>query len=55
MPRYPRIHAPGLLYHVMARGNNGQKIFLKGNDYEAFLEALDSFVGAIGFISMRTC
>jgi len=26
----------------MARGNNGQKIFLKGNDYEAFLETLDS-------------
>ena len=42
MPRYPRIHAPGLLYHVMARGNNGQKIFLKRNDYEAFLEALST-------------
>ena len=42
MPRYPRIHAPGLLYHVMARGNNGQKIFLKRGDYEAFLEALST-------------
>src|SRR5947209_1087353 len=42
MPRHPRIHASGLLYHVMARGNNGQEIFLKGNDYEAFLEALDT-------------
>jgi hypothetical protein len=25
MPRYPRVHAEGLLYHVMARGNEGQK------------------------------
>ena len=40
MPRHPRVHATGLLYHVMARGNNGQKIFLKPSDYEAFLEAL---------------
>ena len=40
MPRHPRIHATGLLYHVMARGNNGQKIFLRDNDYRVFLEAL---------------
>jgi hypothetical protein len=40
MPRYHRIHAPGVLYHVMARSNNGQEIFLKRNNYEAFLEAL---------------
>jgi REP element-mobilizing transposase RayT len=40
MPRHPRFHAEGLLYHVMARGNNGQKIFVKQSDYEAFLEAL---------------
>jgi hypothetical protein len=25
MPRHPRVHAEGLLYHLMARGNNGQK------------------------------
>src|SRR2546430_8439543 len=42
MPRHARIHAAGLLYHVMARGNNGQKIFLKRGDYEAFLEALST-------------
>jgi hypothetical protein len=40
MPRHPRVHAEGVLYHVMARGNNGQKIFLSQSDYEAFLEAL---------------
>jgi len=40
MPRHLRVHAEGLLYHVMARGNDGQKIFLGENDYRAFTEAL---------------
>jgi hypothetical protein len=40
MPRYPRVHASGLLYHVMARGNNGQDIFSEAKDYEVFLEQL---------------
>lgn len=40
MPRHPRVHAEGLLYHVMARGNDGQKIFLRESDYQVFIEAL---------------
>ena len=36
MPRHPRVHAQGLLYHVMARGNDGRKVFLKDSDCEAF-------------------
>jgi len=40
MLRHPRVHAEGLLYHVMARGNDGQKIFLRQSDYQAFIEAL---------------
>jgi hypothetical protein len=40
MPRHPRLPAEGLLYHVMARGNDGQKIFLGKSDYQAFIEAL---------------
>jgi hypothetical protein len=40
MPRHPRVHASGLLDHVMARGNNGQKIFPQAKDYEVFLEHL---------------
>jgi hypothetical protein len=40
IPRHPRIHAAGVLCHIMARGNNGQRIFLKRGDREAFLEAL---------------
>jgi len=27
MPHHPRLHAEELLYYVMTRGNDGQKIF----------------------------
>jgi REP element-mobilizing transposase RayT len=40
MPRHPRLHAPGLLSHLMVRGNNGQAVFLNPADYEACLTAL---------------
>ena len=40
MSRHPRVHAEGLLYHVMARGNDGRRIFTKDADYQAFLEGL---------------
>ena len=38
MPRYPRVHVSGLLYHLMVRGNNGQEIFSDAKNYEVFLE-----------------
>lgn len=40
MPRKPRVHFPGALYHVLSRGNNRQKTFLSPNDYKSFLSAL---------------
>jgi putative transposase len=49
MPRHPRVHAPGVLYHVMARGNNGQKVFYGAGDYEAFLEQLRVVKGRYPF------
>lgn len=45
MPRHPHIHAPGLLYHLMARGNNGQAVFLGPADSAAFLTALQLVAG----------
>jgi hypothetical protein len=42
MPRHPCIHIPGLLYHLMARGNNGQAVFLDLADYATFLTALQT-------------
>jgi len=40
MPRPLRLIAPGLVYHVVNRGNNRQNVFFKTGDYEAFLKAL---------------
>ncbi len=40
MPRQVRIEYPGALYHVMARGNRKEDIFLDDGDRHAFLKAL---------------
>ena len=40
MARRPRIFAPGLLYHVIARGNQRQLTFLDDADYRAYLRRL---------------
>lgn len=37
MPRKPRIHFPGALYHVMLRGNRGDDIFYSRADRTRFL------------------
>jgi len=37
MPRKPRIHYPGAVYHVMLRGNGGQDIFFDTADRSKFL------------------
>jgi putative transposase len=37
MARPPRTHIPGCLYHVIARGNARQPIFLEVEDYRRFL------------------
>lgn len=41
MPRHTRIHAPNLLYHIIARGNNRQEIFLNQQAYQKFLSILE--------------
>jgi putative transposase len=40
MPRQKRIDEAGAIYHVINRGNARQKIFLKHEDYEAFIGIL---------------
>ena len=40
MARRPRLFAPGLLYHVIVRGNQRQKTFASESDYQAYLERL---------------
>lgn len=43
MARRPRLLAPGLLYHVIARGNHKQPTFLTDLDYEAYLVRLAAY------------
>ncbi len=45
MPRQPRIHAPGLFHHVMARGIEGCDIFRDKTDRENFLDRLSGLLG----------
>jgi putative transposase len=40
MARRPRTFVPGLFYHVVARGNHRQAIFLEDGDYRAYLVRL---------------
>lgn len=43
MARRPRPLAPGLLYHVIARGNHRQKTFFDQSDYHAYLDRLAKY------------
>jgi REP element-mobilizing transposase RayT len=38
MARRPRVFAPGLLYHIIVRGNQQQKTFRSDDDYKAYLD-----------------
>lgn len=40
MPRVARASAGGICYHVINRGNGRHTVFLKDDDYQAFLKAL---------------
>ena len=43
MARRPRVFAPGLLYHVIVRGNQGRKTFRNDDDYRAYLDRLEKY------------
>lgn len=40
MPRPPRIQYENAIYHIIAKGNGGQKIFLNDSDREKYLRCL---------------
>jgi REP element-mobilizing transposase RayT len=40
MARLPRLHVPGGLYHVLARGNNRQRLFRQSADYRFYIMRL---------------
>jgi REP element-mobilizing transposase RayT len=43
MARRPRVFAPGLLYHVIVRGNQRRQTFRHEQDYRAYLERLEKY------------
>ena len=43
MSRKPRIHYPGALYHVVARGNQRQDIFISEADFRTYLAYLSEY------------
>jgi putative transposase len=55
MPRRRRVFAPGLLYHVIARGNHRQATFLTGLDYRAYLHRLARYQQRYGVMLYAYC
>ncbi len=49
MPRSKRIEYPGACYHVMARGNNGQDIFLSDDGRRLFLSSMEQVYQQTGW------
>jgi len=49
MPRKLRVQYPGAIYHVMDRGNRGEKIFLDDVDRQDFLKTLAETCQKTGF------
>lgn len=43
MARRPRVFAPGLLCHVIVRGNQQRKTFRTKDDYKAYLDRLEHY------------
>lgn len=43
MPRKPRIQQPGMIHHVIARGNNKEAIFKEDNDKIRYLQLIDRY------------
>ncbi|MDI7259041.1 MAG: transposase, partial [Thermodesulfobacteriota bacterium] len=43
MARKPRVHSPAALYHVIARGNQRQDIFVGEKDFQKYLSLLSEY------------
>lgn len=43
MPRQPRVHFPGAIFHVIARGNNQQPVFSQDDDRRRYLNRLEYY------------
>ena len=55
MPRPLRLEYSGAVYHLTARGNAGQAIFLDNADRELFLACLGEVVARFGWLCHAFC
>ena len=55
MPRKPRLHFPGAVYHVILRGNDGSDIFFSDRDFAKFYNLLQDAVEAFTFCIHAFC
>ena len=55
MARRPRLFAPGVLYHVIVRGNQRQETFVSDGDYQAYLERLGRYRKKYGYVVHGYC
>lgn len=55
MPRPPRIHYPGAVYHAMARGVDGRLIFADDHDRRVFLATILRLKSEIPFAIVAYC
>ena len=55
MARRPRLFAPGVLYHVIVRGNQRQKTFVNEGDFKAYLERLARYRGKYNYAVYAYC
>jgi hypothetical protein len=53
MARRPRVHYPRGLYHVIARGNRGHKVFRRDQDYRVYLKFLEEYKERYGRGSLQ--
>ena len=55
MARRPRLFAPGVLYHVIVRGNQRQKTFTAESDYQAYMERLARYRKKYDYVLHAYC
>ena len=55
MARRPRLFVPGMLYHVIARGNQRQQTFTSDGDYHAYVERLARYRRKYDYVLHAYC
>jgi len=55
MVRPLRIYQPGLIYHVLNRGNNRQVVFVEHDDYRHYLDILSHYKEKLDFKIFAFC